>query len=121
MTTKKIMKNAMHLRCLFLLLAPTISHSDVSSRKIRIINDSGSSVKIYWIDHDNNNEHHLVDATDLAPHGSQLSLSSFTGHLFEAHESPDMNTGVCATGSGNQSCRFASFTVKDDVVDEQSK
>ncbi len=115
------MKNVMHLRCLFLLLAPAMTLSDVISRNIRIINDSGSSVKVYWIDHDNNNERHLVDATDLTTHGSQLSLSSFTGHSFEAHESPDPNTGVCATGSGDQLCRFASFTVKDDTVDEQSK
>jgi hypothetical protein len=114
--------NFAQLLSVFLLLTRCSCRSD-ENHEIRIINDSGSSLKLFWIDQTNNNQrHHLVDATDLAKPGSQLSLNSFAGHVFEVHESPDPSTGVCAaTDSGDQLCRVASFTVRDDVLDEQSK
>jgi hypothetical protein len=112
---------AQRLLLLVLLFTSANSQSD-SSRAIKIINDSGRSVKLYWIDQDQSGEGrlHLIDETSLAEPGSQLGLSSFVGHVFEAHEIPDPSTGICATDSGDQLCRVASFDVRDDVLAEQS-
>jgi hypothetical protein len=113
--------NIAQLLLLLLLLTTTNSQSD-SSRAIKIINDSGRNLKLYWIDQSEGSHErlHLIDGTSLAEPGSQLSLSSFVGHVFEVHENPDPITGVCATDSGDQRCRVASFDVREDVLDEQS-
>jgi hypothetical protein len=115
------MNIAQLLQLLFLLLTTANSQSD-SSRAIKLINDSGRNLKLYWIDQSEGSHErlHLLDGTSLAEPGSQLSLSSFVGHVFEVHENPDPITGVCATDSGDQLCRVASFEVREDVLDEQS-
>jgi hypothetical protein len=115
------MNIAQRLLLLFLLVTSAASQPD-SSRAIQIINDSGRSLKLYWIDPEQSGEGrlHLIDETSLAEPGSQLGLSSFVGHVFEAHENPDPSTGICTTDSGDQLCRVASFNVQDDVLEEQS-
>jgi hypothetical protein len=92
---------------------------DKLSRKIKIINDSSSSVDIFWISVTDEEAHPMAEGLK---HGMDQPFNSFIRHTFEVRESPDPNTGLCSAGGFDDlSCRANRFTVTEDDVDLQSK
>lgn len=89
------------------------------SRKIKIINDSSSTVDIFWIGVADGEAHTMAEGVK---HGTTQPFNSFIGHTFEVRESPDPATGLCSAGGFDDlSCRANRFTVAEDDIDLQSK
>ncbi len=88
-------------------------------RKIKIINESSSTVDIFWIGVSDGEAHAMAEGVT---HGTTQPFNSFIGHTFEVRESPDPTTGLCSAGGFDDlSCRANRFTVSEDDVDLQSK
>ena len=87
-----------------------------TTRGIKILNESGSRVEVYWI-------HPTTRATSLmsSPHvfnGAAFPLNSFVGHEFEVRELPSQSTGLCNI-TGDETCHSGYFTVSEN--DDQSE
>jgi hypothetical protein len=78
-------------------------------RNIKIINESGSRVEIYWI-HPQTREASLMSSPDVQ-NGATFPLNSFVGHEFEVREKPSASTGVCK--SADQTCKQGFFKVSE--------
>ena len=72
-----------------------------TERPIRILNESGSKVEIYWI-HPQTGELSLMSAPNVL-NGASFNLNSYIGHQFEIRELPSAKTGVCK--GEEQTCR----------------
>jgi hypothetical protein len=94
------------------------NETDKWYRHINIINDSGGSVDIYWINAKTAEAHPMAQ---LVKQGMEQPLNSFVGHTFEIRESPDLHTGLCGTNERDPTCHGSRFTVLEDDVDQQSK
>ena len=79
-------------------------------RHIKIINESGSKVEVYWV-HPSSRETVLMSDPHVV-NGAEFPLDSFVGHEFEVRELPASN-GECR----EQVCRQAYFKVSEN--DEQ--
>jgi len=88
------------------------------SRKIKIVNDSSSTVDIFWIGVADGEAHTMAEGVK---HGTTQPFNSFIGHTFEVRESPDPTTGLCSAGGFDDlSCRANRFTVAEDDIDLQT-
>jgi pyrimidine deaminase RibD-like protein len=85
-----------------------------TSRGIKIVNESGSKVELYWLHPQTGEGSRMSDPSIL--HGTSFPLDSFVGHEFEVRELPLISTGVCK--SDDQTCRTGIFAVSgnDDQV-----
>eukprot|EP00980_Cylindrotheca_fusiformis_P003847 scaffold858_cov123-Cylindrotheca_fusiformis.AAC.23 len=75
---------------------------------IRVINTSGSQVGVWWINP--NKSENDVKLGEIADH-TGTNYNTFRGHTFQLREQPRDDTGACA--SQDQTCRMASFVVRD--------
>jgi hypothetical protein len=88
--------------------------SKATTRGIKILNESGSKVELFWV-HPDTGETALMSTPNVM-NGASFPLSSFVGHEFMVRELPSI-TGVCR--SKNKSCGTANFTVSEN--DDQSE
>jgi hypothetical protein len=95
------------LVAVLLLLLGAIDAKDPKSRSIRIQNESGHKLEVYWV-HPQTKEKSLQSDPHVL-NGATFNLNSFITHHFEVRELPGTKTGVC--GGENQSCRLGYFTV----------
>ena len=79
-----------------------------SNRNIRMLNDSGSKIEVFWISP--TGEGTLMSPSGVLA-GATFPLQSYVGHEFELRELPSSKTGVC--NSPDQTCRIASFKVSE--------
>ena len=86
-----------------------------TSRSIKILNESGSRVEVYWI-HPQTREGTLMSSPNVM-HGASFPLNSFVGHEFELRELPSATSGECK--SEDKVCHTASFAVSEN--DDQSE
>ena len=86
-----------------------------TERPIKILNESGSKVEIYWI-HPNTGERVIMSAPNVL-NGASFNLNSFIGHEFEIRELPSSKTGICK--GEEQTCRTNFLSVTENS--EQSK
>ena len=93
---------------------PPITNKN-TSRGIKILNESGSRVEVYWI-HPQTREGTLMSSPDVM-NGASFPLNSFVGHEFELRELPSTTTGACK-GDDNV-CHTATFAVSEN--DDQSE
>lgn len=120
MTTMMMMKSMILVGVLALLavnvvLAGAPPTTKATSRYIKILNESGSKVEIYWI-HPQTREVTLMSAPNVM-NGASFPLNSYIGHEFEVRELPSASTGVCL--SEDQTCKSTTFAVSEN--DDQSK
>ena len=87
--------------------APAPVTNKSTKRDIKIINESGSKVEVYWI-HPNTRAGSLMSSPNILS-GASFPLNSFVGHEFEARELPSEKTGYCK--SADKICKIASFAV----------
>jgi len=80
-----------------------------TARDIKILNNSGSRVELYWV-HPDTREGFLMSDPHIL-NGADFSLNSFIGHEFEVRELPSMRTGSCK--SKDQTCRNGFFAVSE--------
>jgi hypothetical protein len=93
---------------LLVALFPT-TWSISTERAIRMFNDAGVKVEIYWIN-PTTRETVLMSAPFIYD-GAQFPLNSFVGHEFEVREVANAKTGDCS--SGDQTCHSNTFVVTD--------
>ncbi len=86
-----------------------------TERPIKILNESGSKVEIYWI-HPQTGALSLMSTPNVL-NGASFNLNSFIGHEFEIRELPSSKTGVCK--GTEQTCRTNYLSVTENS--EQSK
>jgi 2OG-Fe(II) oxygenase superfamily len=84
------------------------------NRHIKIVNESGTKVQVYWI-HPQTRDASLMSDPHVVV-GAEFPLESYVGHEFEVRELADANTGEC-TKSADKVCRQTYFKVTDN--DEQ--
>lgn len=94
-----------------LLLLAVVAQRGVK-RNIKITNDSGSRIVIYWV-HPSTRDTALMSDAEGIPPGADFPLDSYVGHEFEVREMPLKSTGSCAT----EQCRITHFAVSEN--DEQ--
>lgn len=88
---------------LFLLSSTKAKIKDGKQRNIKIVNESGHRVEIYWI-------HWNGEASLMSPHilsGTTYILDSFASHNFEARELPHVKTNKCV----HEECKKGYFRV----------
>lgn len=104
------------LLVLFVLLSvSTADRKRGINRSIKIINDTGGKIEIYWI-HPDTREPSLMSSPYVVT-GADFPLESYVGHEFEAREMGDTATGTC-NKAADKVCRHVFFAVTDN--DEQS-
>mmetsp|Transcript_6042 Transcript_6042/g.10557 ORF Transcript_6042/g.10557 Transcript_6042/m.10557 type:complete len:460 (-) Transcript_6042:52-1431(-) len=83
-------------------------------RSVRIMNDSGVRVEVYWV-HPTTQETSLLSTPHIFD-GATFPLNTYVGHNFQLREVPSEDTGVCE--SEDETCHIATFTVSgnDDQV-----
>jgi len=86
-----------------------------TERPIKILNESGSKVEIYWV-HPHTRELSLMSSPNVL-NGASFNLNSFVGHEFEIRELPSSKTGVCK--GSDQTCRTNYLAVTENS--EQSE
>lgn len=86
-----------------------------TARDIKIINQSGSKLELYWI-HPDTREGSLMSSPYIL-NGADFALNSFVGHEFEIRELPSAKSGGVCTSSADQTCRTDLFAVSEN--DEQ--
>ena len=102
----------------FLLTAVTKAQAATNgstARIIKIFNQSGSRVEVYWV-HPTTLERTLTSFPDVL-NGATFSVNTYVGHQFEIREVPSKTTLSCQ--SEDQRCRSGYFTVSEN--DEQRK
>ena len=80
-----------------------------TSRKIKVVNQSGGKVELYWV-------HPQTAATTLMStpnilNGADFPINSYVGHEFQIRELPAVSTGKCR--SDDQTCRISNFVVSE--------
>jgi len=101
----------MRLTTYFLLfVVPSALAGKGASRDVRVINNAGFKVLIYWINRWKNDELQL-NSPDGVFHGSETIIKSFITHEFEVVEVPAKKTGLCK-GENNE-CRKGYFQVNE--------
>ncbi len=86
-------------------------------KSARLINVSGGSIDLYWIDPETREAQLWTDDVPVAD-GEIVPFTSYEGHEFEVREAPNPKTGTC-TLSPDQTCRTLSFGIGPN--DDQSK
>lgn len=83
-----------------------------TERPIKILNQSGSTVEIYWI-HPSTRELSLMSNPNVM-NGAPFNLNSFVEHEFEIRELPSAKTGLCK--GADKVCRtnYLMVTVNSD-------
>jgi hypothetical protein len=99
-----------------LLLLPFVVSVNPQSRDLRIINEAGFKIEIFWINRWKNDEL-VLNSEDGIFHGAESKINSYVSHEFEIHEVPNKITGKCK-GPDN-TCRKGHFQVNEN--DEQCK
>jgi len=84
------------------------------NRHIKIINNAGTKIEVYWI-HPQTRQTSLM-SDPVVVNGAEFPLDSFVGHEFELREVPD-SSGECSKSETKQ-CRQAFFAVSEN--DDQS-
>mmetsp|Transcript_24881 Transcript_24881/g.58769 ORF Transcript_24881/g.58769 Transcript_24881/m.58769 type:complete len:469 (-) Transcript_24881:284-1690(-) len=92
-----------------LLFLTTKTMAKNIDRAVKIINNSGSRVELYWI-HPETREVALMTEPHIL-NGADFALNSYVGHMFELREVPSKSTGVCK--SEDQTCRNGFFYVSE--------
>jgi hypothetical protein len=87
--------------------APSPLTNKSTERPIKIINESGGKVEVYWI-HPQTGEGSLMTTPSIL-HGAVFTLNSFISHKFQAREVPSEKTGHCK--SKDKICKKADFVV----------
>jgi len=72
-----------------------------TERPIKILNESGSKVEIYWV-HPQTGALSIMSTPNVL-NGASFNLNSFIGHEFEIRELPSSKTGTCK--GEEQTCR----------------
>jgi hypothetical protein len=101
---------------LFSLVPFHISALNPQARDIRIINEAGFKVEIFWINRWKNDEL-VLNSEDGIFHGAESNINSYITHEFEVHEVPNKKLGKCK--GPNNTCRKGYFQVNEN--DEQRK
>ncbi len=89
----------------------------MDSRSLRIVNQAGHRIDVFWINRWENDALSLSTAEGGVLFGTESGLNSFIGHEFEVHELPSKKTGTCG-GEGGV-CRKGHFQVN--ANDDQCK
>jgi hypothetical protein len=76
-------------------------------RAIRLLNESGSKLEVYWVNSQTGDR--VLMSTPVVHSGAVMPLNSFVGHEFEIHEVPSTKTGECK----DQTCHSGSFVVSE--------
>ena len=87
--------------------APAPVTNKSTKRSIKIINESGSKVEVYWI-HPQTRAGSLMTTPSILS-GAMFPLNSFVAHEFEARELPSEKTGHCK--SQDKICKKTNFAV----------
>lgn len=77
-------------------------------RKIRVINEAGFKVNIYWINRWKNDEL-VLNSEEGVFHGAETQINSYVSHEFEVQEVPHSKLGHCR--GPNNTCRKGYFRV----------
>lgn len=81
-------------------------------RRIKILNESGRKVEVYWI-HPQTNEL-VLTSKPYIHNGADFFLDSYVGHSFELQELPSSKTGRCGYAKlESRKCRKGYFTVNN--------
>ena len=83
--------------------------SKATQRPIQILNESGSTVEIYWI-HPTTRELSIMSNPDVL-NGATFNLNSYIEHEFEVREIPSTKTGVCK--GEDKTCRTSYLMVTE--------
>lgn len=99
------------------MILPLLTGSAQVERSLRIINDSGARVELFWV-------HPTTRATSLlsTPYiydGATFPLKTYVGHEFEVREIANAKTGECSGGGGDQTCKIGVFSISEN--DDQRK
>ena len=103
------MTNWMWFAVCLLLVIPALAGKG-SSRDVRITNDAGFKVEIFWINRWRNDEL-VLNSQEGIFHGAHTLIKSYLTHEFEIHEVPAKKTGLCR-GKNNE-CRQGYFQVTE--------
>ena len=112
---KSLFRHVLFLILLLIDVQGAPATTKLTSRKINILNDSGSRVEIHWV-HPTTRETVLMTTPDIM-HGGTFPLNSFVEHEFEVRELPSSKTGVCK--SEDKVCRITTMIVSEG--DEQGE
>jgi len=82
-----------------------------TTRSIKIVNNSGPRLELYWV-HPDTRVGSLMSAPSIS-NGGDFSLDSYIGHEFEIRELPSKRTGFCE--SEGQICRNGYFVVSENA------
>jgi hypothetical protein len=111
------------LSCCFFVSLFVIANSAQSLEKyaLKIRNDSGAHIDVYWVSTDEGSPLTLQSSAPVY-NGATLALSSYESHVFEVQELPMQKGGAC-TGGGYGSevfgvCRTARFKVSSHGNDQ---
>ena len=96
-----------------LLISPLLACSRNVDRSLRILNESGARVELYWV-HPETRAASLM-STPFIYDGATFPLKTFVGHEFEVRELPSTKTGEC----GDQTCKIGFFVISGN--DDQRK
>jgi len=109
---KMIATSVLSLTVAVLLASPSKVAGNDQSRNVRIINEAGFKVDIYWINRWKNDE--LVKNSEEGVfHGAETQINSYISHEFEIQEIPNSKTGKCK----EEECKKGHFQVN--ANDEQ--
>lgn len=112
-----VRRRTIMMKRLVMLLAPLLVVSmNPQSRDIRIINEAGFKVEIFWINRWKNDEL-VLNSDEGIFHGAESQINSYVTHEFEVHEIPNKKLGKCK--GPDDTCRKGYFQVNDN--DEQCK
>jgi len=81
--------------------------SNPKSRSVRVLNDSGVRIDIFWIHPDTRKLAASHTDGDGVEFGAETGISSYVSHAFEVQELPSKKTGKCS----EKMCKKAYFTV----------
>jgi hypothetical protein len=96
-----------------LLLSPLLTCSRQVDRNLRILNESGGRVELYWV-HPETRALSLM-STPFIYDGATFPLQTYVGHEFEVRELPSTKTGEC----GDETCKIGLFAISGN--DDQRK
>lgn len=103
------MTSTMLSRLAFLLLSLPVALSvNPQARDIRIINEAGFKVEIYWINRWKNDEL-VLNSEEGIFHGAESKINSYISHEFEVQEVPNKKLGHCK--GPDKECRKGYFQV----------
>jgi hypothetical protein len=92
-----------------LLFFLSAAHGISTDRPIRLFNDAGVKVEVYWINPTTRAA--SLMSTPSIYDGAQMPLNSFVGHEFELREVPAADTGACA--NEDKVCHSVNFLVSE--------